>query len=138
MKVFSVFKNPWLSFVLNGRRLQESCVNLINVFVGYKVTKYVRRRKRLSTNIGFIRPIKLLTRPLCLKITEKVSFNIASEASYVYFLRGEKFILECYQRSVSIGQKLAKNARIKNFKCGILGNFQTMCKTQKSWSKRSF
>ena len=27
-----------------------------------------------------------------LKITEKVSFNIASEASYVYFLSGQKFI----------------------------------------------
>ena len=29
----------------------------------------------------------------CLKITEKVSFNIASEASYVYILNGEKLIL---------------------------------------------
>ena len=28
----------------------------------------------------------------CLKITEKVSFNIASEASYVYNLGGQKFI----------------------------------------------
>ena len=28
----------------------------------------------------------------CLKITEKVSFNIASEASYVYILRGQKII----------------------------------------------
>ena len=28
----------------------------------------------------------------CLKITEKVSFNIASEASYVYILSKEKFI----------------------------------------------
>ena len=28
----------------------------------------------------------------CLKITEKVSFNIASEASYVYFLSGQKLI----------------------------------------------
>ena len=29
---------------------------------------------------------------LCLKITEKVSFNIASEASYVYILSGQKLI----------------------------------------------
>ena len=29
---------------------------------------------------------------LCLKITEKVSFNIASEASYVYILSGQKFM----------------------------------------------
>ena len=27
----------------------------------------------------------------CLKITDKVSFNIASEASYVYILGGQKF-----------------------------------------------
>ena len=30
--------------------------------------------------------------PQCFKITEKVSFNIASEASYVYILSGQKFI----------------------------------------------
>ena len=28
----------------------------------------------------------------CLKITEKVSFNIASEASYIYILSGHKLI----------------------------------------------
>ena len=28
----------------------------------------------------------------CLKITEKVSFNIAIEASYVYILSGQKLI----------------------------------------------
>ena len=28
----------------------------------------------------------------CLKITDKVSFNIASEASYVYILSGQKII----------------------------------------------
>ena len=32
------------------------------------------------------------TNARCLKITEKVSFNIASEASYVYTLSGQKFI----------------------------------------------
>ena len=32
------------------------------------------------------------TAALCLKITEKVSFNIASEASYVYILSGQKLI----------------------------------------------
>ena len=30
--------------------------------------------------------------PQCLKITEKVSFNIASEASYVHILSGKKLI----------------------------------------------
>ena len=28
----------------------------------------------------------------CLKITEKVAFNMASEASYIYILSGQKFI----------------------------------------------
>ena len=30
-------------------------------------------------------------------------------------------------RSFSITQKLAKNAKIKQFKCDILGDFQTLC-----------
>ncbi len=30
--------------------------------------------------------------PRCLKITEKVSFNIASKANYVYILSGQKLI----------------------------------------------
>ena len=33
-----------------------------------------------------------LAKARCLKITEKVSFNIASEASYVYILSGQKLI----------------------------------------------
>ena len=31
-------------------------------------------------------------KPQCLKIIEKVAFNIASKASYVYILSGQKFI----------------------------------------------
>ena len=65
----------------------------------------------------------------CLKITEKVSFNLASEATYVYILSGQKLIKnakkcsiwrvfknvkpevkQCYQM---IGQKLSKNAKIQ-------------------------
>ena len=69
----------------------------------------------------------------CLKITEKVSFNSASEASYVYILSGQKLIKNakngpfwrvfrkseaCGQtvlpdRSVFIEQKLVKNAKIQ-------------------------
>ena len=70
-----------------------------------------------------------------MKITEKVSFNIASEASYVYILSGQKLIKnakndpfwrvfenlklavkQCYQtldRSDLIGQKLVENAEIE-------------------------
>ena len=50
-----------------------------------------------------------------LKITEKVAFNIASEASYVYIWSGQKFI------------KNAKNGRFWVFeKCDIFSNFQTL------------
>ena len=82
----------------------------------------------------------------CLKITEKVSFNITSEASYVYILSGQKLIKNgqkwsilasfwkpeaCGQtvlpdRSVLKGQKLVENAKIQKFKCDLLSNFQTM------------
>ena len=81
-----------------------------------------------------------------MKITEKVSFNIASEASYVYILSGQKFIknakngsfwrvpeacgqTELPDRSVLIGQKMKENAKIEKFKCDILGDFQTLCYT---------
>ena len=48
----------------------------------------------------------------CLKIAQKVAFNIASEASYVYIFSGQKW------------QKLSI---WRNFeKCDILGDFQTM------------
>ena len=36
----------------------------------------------------------------CLKITEKVAFNIASEASYVHILSGKKFIENAEKRSI--------------------------------------
>ena len=53
----------------------------------------------------------------CLKIAEKVSLhNIASEASYVYFL----------DRSSLKMPKMVNLART-NFKCDILSDFQTMC-----------
>ena len=41
---------------------------------------------------------RLYTR--CLKITEKVSFNIASEASYVYILSGQKLIKSAKKWSI--------------------------------------
>ena len=45
-------------------------------------------------DIALRRDISLLIPriPLCLKFTEKVSFNIASEASYVYILSGQRLI----------------------------------------------
>ena len=41
---------------------------------------------------SFQKTKKIIIIPRCLKITEKVSFNIASEASYIYILSGQKFI----------------------------------------------
>ena len=68
----------------------------------------------------------------CLKIREKVSFRIASEASYVYIFSGQKFIKNakssqfcefwkteaCGQIvlpdwSILIGQKLVENAKFQ-------------------------
>ena len=70
----------------------------------------------------------------CLKITEKVSFNIASEASYVYigpfwqvFENLKLLVKQCYQTFL-IGQKLTENAKIQIFKCVNLSNFQTIRK----------
>ena len=60
---------------------------------------------------------RLLTLARCLKITEKVSFNIASEASYVYILSGQKLI------------KNAKNAPFwrvfENLKLAVKQCYQT-------------
>ena len=79
----------------------------------------------------------------CLKITEKVSFNITSEAIYVYILSGQKFIkkwsilasfLKAW-RSNSANfdwTKIDENAKMKKFKCDIMSNFQTLC-TLKFW-----
>ena len=51
------------------------------------------------------------------KITEKVSFNIASEASYIYILSGQKFI------------KKAKNGQFRrvfeNLKLSVIQCYQT-------------
>ena len=60
---------------------------------------------------------KVNTHSRCLKITEKVSFNIASEASYVYILSGQKFI------------KKAKNGQFwrgfENLKLAVKHSYQT-------------
>ena len=45
---------------------------------------------RVMTNKDVPLQINAKTYPQCLIIIEKVSFKIASEASYVYFLNGQK------------------------------------------------
>ena len=55
----------------------------------------------------------------CLKITEKVSFNIASEASYVYMLSGQKLV------------KNAKNSQFfENLKLAVKECYKTKEKNQ--------
>ena len=83
----------------------------------------------------------------CLKITQKVAFNIASEASNVYILSGQVHLKNAkkwsnltsfWQTEATfqtvlpatpplVGQKLMKNAKIEKFRCDILGDFQTLC-----------
>ena len=64
----------------------------------------------------------------CLKITEKVSFNIASEASYDYILCGQKFIENAKKWSICGQTVLPDRLDLKGQKngCDILSNFQTM------------
>ena len=52
-----------------------------------------------------------------LKITEKVSLNIASEASYVYILSGQKLIKNAKKWSILVIFG----------KCDIFGDFQPLC-----------
>ena len=62
--------------------------------------------------------------PHCLKIRKKVSFNTASEASYVYIMSGQK--------------KLIKNAKIEKFKCDIMSHFKTLCNSKELSLLHSF
>ena len=43
-------------------------------------------------NFYFVQQCLGMASAQCLKITEKISFNIVSEASYVYILSGQKVI----------------------------------------------
>ena len=48
--------------------------------------------RKLETDYQEMFQVTFEQQTRCLKITEKVSYNIASEASYVYILSGQKFI----------------------------------------------
>ena len=62
----------------------------------------------------------------CLKITEKVSFNIASEASYVYILSGQKFL-----KNAKIGPFGRVFEKLMVKQCYQTGHFQW----DKNWRK---
>ena len=78
----------------------------------------------------FFKVTLICTSSQCLKITEKVSFHVASKASYVYILSEQKFTKICQNgeflkpeacgqtvlpdRSILIGQKLLEKDKIEN------------------------
>ena len=78
----------------------------------------------------------------CLKIPEKVKFNIASEESYVYILSGQKLIKnwqniifenlkpavkQCFQTSQFITTKKIENVKVEKLNCDIMRDFQVLC-----------
>ena len=64
-------------------------MNLVSLLFSFR--RFEKRLARVKAKVDFQNlPLALLKQ--CLKITEKVSFSIASEASYVYILSGQKFI----------------------------------------------
>ena len=70
---------------------------------------------------GFVIPFRVTHKQRCLKITEKVSFNIASEASYVYILSGQKLI-----KNAKIGPfwRVFENLKLAAKQCYQTGQFQ--------------
>ena len=56
----------------------------------------------------------------CLKVTEKVSFNIASEASYVYILSRQKLI-----KNVKNGKNGPFGRVFENLKLSVKQRYQT-------------
>ena len=58
----------------------------------FKITKSDSVLKPTQKGLILVIFKHLRQKTQCLKITEKVAFNIASEASYVYILSGQKFI----------------------------------------------
>ena len=52
---------------------------------------YCTSQRNSAKEYKYIHPIEY-TYTQCLKITEKVAFKIASDASYLYILSGQKFI----------------------------------------------
>ena len=107
-----------------------------------KNLKYETRAKKLWTLGGMSSPFSCLALDIvtpvsqCLKIIEKVAFNIASEASYVFFFRfikKSKISLASFWKTEAWGKKcyqtgwLVETAKIETFKWDILGDDQTMC-----------
>ena len=80
----------------NTKSRIESKVSFENVkSKAFEKTKKCAKRRRGQVTLKTAKVPQIAGKTVvarCLKITEKVSFNIASEASYVYILSGQKLI----------------------------------------------
>ena len=74
------------SMVTNTQAMERPIFRNNSVFITWKRPIYFPLKKATFFQGQHARHSR------CLKISEKVSFNIASEAIYVYILRGQKFV----------------------------------------------
>ena len=70
----------------SGADLTEICQRAVKLAIRENIEQDIKRERARQAAVSF------LTFTQCLKITEKVSSNIASEASYVFILSGQTFI----------------------------------------------
>ena len=136
--------DKWVKNISRLLTISHSIYGSIVLLQFFKKKKIITFRKIILTGKSFfevVSEVQSCSATRCFKITEKVVFNFASEASYVYILSGQKFIKKCQKwsnlesfwkseacgqtelpdRSTLIGQKLVENAKIKKFNYDILG-----------------
>ena len=85
-RIWSDFSTFWY-FMVDSRSVYELCIPnypMVRIDPTLALCPFTWMDSRKTGNF--------CTLARCLKITEKVSFNIASEASYVYILSGQKLI----------------------------------------------
>ena len=88
------------------------------------ISTYEKRRSRVfdtnETHLQCNLSIEFWNAARCLKITEKVSFNIVSEASYVYILSGQKLIKNAKNGPI---RRVFENLKIAVKQCYQTGQF---------------
>ena len=123
--------------ILDSRR-SKSSRNWLTVQPTKEVALY-KENTKLKRKRFFVHRNLYSVGTQCLKITENVLFNIASEASYVYILNGQKFIKNdknahlgeflktwslrsnSFTRQVTFNRtKMVKIPKLKKLKCDIL------------------
>ena len=84
IKHFRVIEWACVPFLSNSNYIPNECMNF-----RYVSSVYIKIRVMPRTSLVKVGRFSLFT---VFEITEKVAFNIASEAGYVYILSGQKFI----------------------------------------------